>query len=186
MFYFARQYDKAIQQLLKTIDLDADFAPAHAFLGWAYAQLGMYEQAIAECKKATSLVDAPWILTSLGYAHALAGRRGAAERVLDQLKERAKRGYVSPYDLAVMYSILGKQDQALAHLDAAYEERSGVLIWGLQNDPEVGWSSGRGCIHKICCGVSGLRLGMRARLHGPPIHCSPRSESSLRLLASGL
>jgi TolB-like protein/Tfp pilus assembly protein PilF len=137
MFYFARQYDKAIQQLLKTIDLDADFAPAHAFLGWAYAQQGMYEQAIAECKKATSLVDAPWILTSLGYAHALAGRRGAAERVLDQLNERAKRGYVSPYDLAVMYSILGKQDQALAHLDAAYEERSGVLIWGLQNDPRL-------------------------------------------------
>jgi eukaryotic-like serine/threonine-protein kinase len=137
MFYLARQYGKAIQQQLKTIELDANFAPAHAFLGWAYAQHGMYGQAIVECEKALSLVDAPWILTSLGYTHALAGDRGAADQVLDQLKERAKQGYVSPYDLAVMYAGLGNHEQALAHLEAAYEERSGVLIWGLQNDPRL-------------------------------------------------
>jgi len=137
MFYFARQYDQAIQQQLKTIELDANFAPAHAFLAWAYAEHGMYKEAIAECEKASSLVDAPWILASLGYTHALAGSTDAAAQVLDQLKERASRGYVSPYDLALVYASLGSDEQALALLEAAFKERSGVLIWGLQNDPRL-------------------------------------------------
>ena len=137
MFYFARQYDEAIAQQLKVVEMDANFAPAHAFLGWAYAQQGMYEEAIEECEKAMSLADAPWILTSLGCAHALAGRRGAAKQVLDKLKERAKQGYVSPYDMAVMHTALGHAEQAFVHLEAAYKERSGVLIWGLRDDPRL-------------------------------------------------
>jgi TolB-like protein/Flp pilus assembly protein TadD len=137
MFYLTRRFDEAIQQLLKTIELDTNFAPAHVFLGWAYTQRGMYREAIAECEKALSIVDAPWILGSLGCTYALADRRDAAEQVLVQLKERAQRGYVSPYDLAVLYASLGDRKEGLAHLEAAYKERSGVLIWGLQNDPRL-------------------------------------------------
>jgi tetratricopeptide (TPR) repeat protein len=137
MFYFARHHDKAIEQLLKTIDLNADFASAHAILGWAYAERGLHKQAIAACERALALDDAPWILASFGYALAGAGRKGAAEHVLDLMKERASHAYVSPYDLAIMYAILGKLEQALAHLEGAYEERSGVLVWGLQHDPRL-------------------------------------------------
>jgi len=137
MFYFARQYGNAIQQHLKTIDLDASFAPVHAFLGWAYAHLGLHEHAIAACQRAMSLADAPWMLASLGFIHAMAGHRLAAEEVLDQLKERATRGYVSAYDLALAYAAAGNRAQALADLDAAYRERSGLLIWGLRDDPRL-------------------------------------------------
>jgi hypothetical protein len=56
---------------------------------------------------------------------------------LDQLKERAARDYVSPYDLALLYAALGNREQAMVHLEAAYRERSGVLIWGLRNDPRL-------------------------------------------------
>ena len=137
MLYFARHYGKAIEQESKTIELDVNYAPAHVFLGWAYAEQGMHEHAIAEFEKALSLDDAPWMLASLGYAQALAGNRAAAEQVLDRLDERAKGGYVSPYDLALMHTSLGNREKGLACLEAAYEERSGVLIWGLLNDPRL-------------------------------------------------
>ncbi len=38
--YFARQYDQAIELYLEAIDMDPNFAPAHARLGAAYLQKG--------------------------------------------------------------------------------------------------------------------------------------------------
>jgi len=39
--------------------------------------------------------------------------------------------------IALVYASLGSDEQALALLEAAFKERSGVLIWGLQNDPRL-------------------------------------------------
>src|SRR5439155_20989824 len=46
--YFARQYETAIQQLKKTLDMDPNFVPAQHAIEAAYAQSGMYREAVAE------------------------------------------------------------------------------------------------------------------------------------------
>ena len=46
--YFARQYDAAIQQLQKTLDMDPKFVPAQHAIEAAYAQNGMYKEAVGE------------------------------------------------------------------------------------------------------------------------------------------
>lgn len=128
-FYYARQYDRAIEQLRKAVEMDPNFARAHQYLGRTYVKKGMYEEAVAECQKAWQLDNTPRTLGFLGYAYAVSGKRGAAQKVIEELKGESKRRYVSPYWIAVVYAGLGDTDGALEWLERLYEERSGFLIF---------------------------------------------------------
>jgi tetratricopeptide (TPR) repeat protein len=75
-------------------------------------------------------------LAALGYAYAVTGQRGAAQQVLAELQELARHKYISSYDVATIYAGLGEQEQALAWLERAYEERSGWLALWLKVDPK--------------------------------------------------
>ena len=48
------QLDEAVHMYKKSIELFPT-AEAHTFLGWTYSFMGMFEEAIAECKKAIVL-----------------------------------------------------------------------------------------------------------------------------------
>ncbi len=86
----------------------------------------MYEEAIAELRKARALDDAPAILGVLGHAYAVAGKRDAARDVIDELTELAKRCYVLPCNIAMIYTGLRERDQAFYWLEKGYEDRD---VW---------------------------------------------------------
>src|SRR5207247_4995017 len=98
---FSRQYDRAIEQFQKTIEMDPNFVPAHNGLAQAYQGKGMYDEAIAELKNAK--VGG----AQLAYAYAMAGKRDEAQKIFDELKELSKQHYVSPFDFALIYIVLG-------------------------------------------------------------------------------
>ncbi len=136
-FYFARRYDQAADQLRTTLDLDPNLWVAHDELGWIYEQQKDFAQAIAEIQKAREIephVAEP--LASLGRANALAGRTADAHRVLDQLAKMSETDHVTPYNVATIYSALGDNDDAIAQLEKAYEERSWYLMF-LAVDPQL-------------------------------------------------
>jgi len=54
--------------------------------------------------------------------------------MLERLNELAKKQYVSSYFLAGIHVGIGENDQALAYLERAYEEKSHWLIY-LHIDP---------------------------------------------------
>jgi tetratricopeptide (TPR) repeat protein len=129
-YLYARQYDLAAEQLLKTIDLDPNFVTTHLYLGYVYEQKGMNEAAIAEFAKAIRLSGEgrrPVMEAALGHAYAVAGKRAEAQRVLARLKEAAQRRFISPYGIAVIYVGLGDKEQAFAWLNQAYDERDNWL-----------------------------------------------------------
>jgi serine/threonine-protein kinase len=66
---------------------------------------------------------------SLGHALGLAGDRPAAQTLLDSLLRQRQRGYVSPYDLALLYLGLGEKNQAMEWLQRAHQERSSLLVF---------------------------------------------------------
>ena len=66
---------------------------------------------------------------ALGRAYAVAGKRDEALKMLNELKERAKRSYVSPVGIAIIYVGLGEKEQAFSWLEKAYEDRSTWLIF---------------------------------------------------------
>jgi tetratricopeptide (TPR) repeat protein len=124
ILYLAHRYDEAIEQLRKTLDMEPKFFRAHLWLGRAYEQKGMYKEAVEEFQEARQLDDKPFVLAALGHAFAASGRRGDAQKVLDELKQLSKRMYVDSYYVAAIHVALGETDQAFQSLEKAYDDRS--------------------------------------------------------------
>jgi eukaryotic-like serine/threonine-protein kinase len=129
-YYYARQYDEVIQQCRRTLEIEPNFAGTHLFLGRAYIQKGLYDQAISELSRAIELSGVIGDSTSLiGYAYATSDRKAEAQKVIDQLIERSKQHYVSPYFIAVVYAGLGEKDRAFEWLEKAYQDRSQLVTF---------------------------------------------------------
>jgi tetratricopeptide (TPR) repeat protein len=127
--YWARQYDEAIAQGQKSIEFDPGNAANYVFLGQAYDLKGSYAEAIAAYQKAIELSERTTNIQGLlGHAYARSGRPVEALKILNELKDTSRRRYVSPYDLAMVYTGLGDKDNAINQLNRAYEERAGWIV----------------------------------------------------------
>ncbi len=134
-FYFARQYDKAIEKCLRTLEMDPNFGLARLILGWAYRQKAMFEEAIAEFQKALTFFKGSGdALAALGHTFARSGRTSEARRVLEGLKKPSPGTYVSPGHTALVYLGLDQKDEALKWLQKAYQDRYAWLVF-LKVDP---------------------------------------------------
>jgi serine/threonine protein kinase/Flp pilus assembly protein TadD len=122
LFYFARQYDPAIEQCDKALELDTNSLAAHDCLGSAYLAKRDYQKAVAEYRLATAgSGNDPVRLVGLARAYALSGKKRDAQRILESISSAAKDHYVPPYFFAQIYAALGQKDQALSSLEKAYE-----------------------------------------------------------------
>lgn len=129
VYYTARVYDQAIEQFRN--------ARQHLGLGWAYHEKKMYDEAIAEYQAQSRLTQPDDVaVASLGFTYGVSGRPVEARKLLDELKERSKQRFVSPYLLAYPCLGLGDRDQALAWLEKAYESRDQWMVW-LKSDPKL-------------------------------------------------
>jgi DNA-binding winged helix-turn-helix (wHTH) protein/TolB-like protein len=123
-FFLTHQYDRAIEQLRQTLEMNANYPPAREALGLVYEQQGRTDEALAEFQEATTLSHGEHGLGSLGYLYAKQGRGGDVRNVLQLLAERARHAYVSPFETALVFAGLGQDDKALECLEKAYTERS--------------------------------------------------------------
>ena len=140
-FYYARDYDQAIEQFNKTLELDQNFLPAQQFLPAAYEQKRTYGEAIAGFKKAIPLMGgSEWALTrgGLGHVYAVLGKKSETLAPVDELKQLSAREYVPASSVALVYAGLGDKDQAFAWLEKGYEERAFQMQW-LKVEPR--WDS---------------------------------------------
>ena len=135
-FLFARQYDEAIDVFRGLLELEPGFYFTRLFLGIAYEQKAMYQEAIRELNRARQLADRPLTLAALGHVCAVSGETVEARQILDELHERSKKGYVSPYAVALIYAGLNEHDRALAWLQKACDNRALWLIQ-LRVDPRL-------------------------------------------------
>lgn len=124
------QYELAIANMRKKLELDPNFAFGHVWIGNVYVLKAMYPEAIEEIKKGVSLSDQePEYLSDLGYVYAMSGRRVEATKTLKQLMQLSKRRYVSPYDVARVYVGLGEKDVAFDWLQKALADRTYALLF---------------------------------------------------------
>jgi len=136
--YTARRYDEAVRLLQDAFKKEPDYVWARADLGWVYEQKRMYPEAIAEMEKALQASDRKdeSALASLGKILGESGRRKEAKRILNELTERSKRGYVSPYLISLVQVGLGENDEAIASLEKGYASRDQWMMY-LKVDPKM-------------------------------------------------
>jgi DNA-binding winged helix-turn-helix (wHTH) protein/TolB-like protein/Flp pilus assembly protein TadD len=134
MFFWAGDYERAIAQARKTLEMHPHYYLAHGLLGWAYAHKGEYSQALAEFRKVSPGTDDDGTRVGIAYVAALTNNRVEALQILKELEELGKTRYVSPHHLAVLYSAVGNREQAFESLERSYKNRVAQLNW-LKIDP---------------------------------------------------
>jgi Flp pilus assembly protein TadD len=90
---------------------------------------GAFAEPIAESQRATTL--SPNVTDykgGRGYAYARAGKPAEARKMLDELKERSRRSYVSWFYVAAIHAGLDEKDQAFACLEKAYTQGEQRLV----------------------------------------------------------
>lgn len=119
ILYFAGKFDEAIKILNETLEFDPNFSFAHLYLGYNYSAKKMYREAIEAYLKAFSLgQETPSNKIYLGAAYAGAGESEKAETILSELE--TGENYVSPAELAVLYTALDDREKAFASLEKAF------------------------------------------------------------------
>ena len=128
--YFARRHDEAITQCRKALDLDTNYLMTYTVLGQAYVAASRYDEAIDALQSAVSFSGGlAFTSAALGYAYAKAGKRREARKILQNLQQRSSAEYVPPFCVALVHAGLSDEDEAMAWLDRAYEERSHWLVY---------------------------------------------------------
>ena len=125
IYFLARDYDTAIAGYRKALEKNPNNAQYHFFLGEVYVVKGMYQDGVAELQKAVAFDNAPerWDrYPILAYAYAASGKRDEALKILNEQKRLAKERYISPYNLAIIYTGLGDNDRAFEVLNRAVDE----------------------------------------------------------------
>jgi TolB-like protein/DNA-binding winged helix-turn-helix (wHTH) protein/Tfp pilus assembly protein PilF len=127
--YLRRDHERAIGQLRETIDLNPTFAMAHLFIGKAYREKEMFEDAIEAHRMAVSLSQGNWALGELAYTYAVSGRRVEALNLLEEMRVKNKSGYVSAHAFALVHTGLDETELALESLEKAYRKGDLGLTW---------------------------------------------------------
>jgi tetratricopeptide (TPR) repeat protein len=100
-------------------------------LGYALILRGQPKEAIPVLETAVSLTNrrSPGSIDMLATAHAMAGNRTEALRLIEELKQRRQKDYVPAAAFINSYLALGDYDQAFFWCEEAYKEQAGILQW---------------------------------------------------------
>lgn len=119
-FYLAGQYDAAIEQGKKTIELYPDSGGAYDWLGYAYEKRGLSDRAIATYLRAKELRGAsPKELSAFRTAYQKDGLRGFWQK---ELENAERNPAASACSLTSIYAHLGNKDRALEFLKRSSQE----------------------------------------------------------------
>ena len=135
IFFFARQYEKAIEQCRNTLAMDSNYWLALFFLALSSEACGKSAEAIAPLQQALAGTHKnPMVIGALGHAYATVGRKPEAEQLLLELRALSDRGYTSPVNLAFIALGLGDYELAFGELEKAFIAREGWFVF-LRVDP---------------------------------------------------
>jgi TolB-like protein/Tfp pilus assembly protein PilF len=133
--YHSRRYDQAVGQFQKNVEMHPEFRSTFLFLGMAYAQMGMDQEALAASEKGSGVPESNPYYGSIGWVYARTGRKAEAQHLLRRLEGQSSQQYIEAPSIATIYIGLGQNEQAIAWLERAYEERGSEWVLHIKVDP---------------------------------------------------
>ena len=133
-YYLSQDYDQAIDQLHKVLDIDPKFVSARRMLEAVYSQMGKQKEAFLERERLISISGNPELAGSIEEDFSKSGYKGVLRSWLDGMTELSKHSYVSSFDIAVIYARMGEKEQTLTWLGKALDEHDSGLV-SLAVDP---------------------------------------------------
>ena len=134
-FLYTREFDKAIEQYHKALELDPTFWIAHAGLSQAYALKGLWKESMEHYEESMVLYGNAGLAAKIKAACAKSGCWSATRVILeDRRLKRSSGRWISFANDAYFYVMLGEKDLALMALNKAVEERD-PGVTALQVDP---------------------------------------------------
>ncbi len=131
IYYYARQYDRALLQMQRATALPHEPDLLIFALAIIYVEKGKYEEAIQQFQK---LGDQPHALGHMGNAYARMGREAEAREMISELQKQVQNTGVGVYEIALVYAGLGEKDEAFAWLEKSFAARDKGLTC-LKIDP---------------------------------------------------
>jgi tetratricopeptide (TPR) repeat protein len=123
-FAWQGKYPEAKDLARRAANLDPTYFFPPFMKGWMEIQAGKVNDAIPLFQKAKGLGSPPFVAAWLGYAYGVTGDRTRAMAAIEELKAASLRGYVPPFNLAIVYLGLGDRARALDYLEQAYDASS--------------------------------------------------------------
>ena len=132
---YARDYDRALQQCQKTLEIEPAFSVMSTYMGQIYELQQKYAEATAELEKAhaASPQDAE-VAYGLAQAYALTGKKNEALKILSELNQPGSA--VLPKEAAYLHSLLGDKERAVAILQKAADDHI-MSVAELKMDPRL-------------------------------------------------
>ncbi len=131
-----RRFDDAIKELRLLAESQSNNSWVRYQLSQAYWLKGMYKESEQELESALRVGRHPEMADVYHRAFARGGEKAAALVGVNELKARARKKYLSPWEIAFESALLGDngKEETLKFLEAAYQERSPWIVF-LQNEP---------------------------------------------------
>jgi TolB-like protein/Flp pilus assembly protein TadD/tRNA A-37 threonylcarbamoyl transferase component Bud32 len=125
VLFLAGKFDEAITQCRKALELDSGSVAAHTVLRWAFERKGMHAEALAAFEQERSFAgDTPTTHAKRAHVLAAIGKFDEARAILEELVGKRSENWVTAYEIAIIYSLLGERDQAFRWLVQAEREHA--------------------------------------------------------------
>src|SRR5690349_5729817 len=125
VLFLAGKFDETIVQCRKSLDQDAGAVAAHTILRWAYELKGMHSEAMAAFEQERSFAgDTPTTHAKRAHVLAAIGKVDEARAIVEELVAKRNENWVTAYEIAIIYCLLGERDQAFKWLAQAEREHA--------------------------------------------------------------
>ena len=135
-FYYTGQYDKAVAELQRALQIDSTFALAHLMLALTQIQAGRAAETAAALEKLRVQAPEPVFIALLGSAYGRSGQMAKARAARRELAEMARGRYVPRELFALVDVALGDKAAALTDLEQAFRLRSNGMVY-LDIEPAI-------------------------------------------------
>src|SRR5438132_6719615 len=127
-YFFSEQYDKALDECHKYLEMNPNFVVAQDYLVHLHVRTGQFERAAEEVKRLIDISQRKAEATAhLAYVYAASGKTEQAKKLFEASLADSNLGYSNPTIFITVYSILGDQDNAFLWAEKGSRSRQDCL-----------------------------------------------------------